>query len=223
MDIKGDDMEFPASIRSVKRSTGETLNFRDVQVAPVSANSREHLMEAAREALLDSLQTSITERMHVPLPSEPQDDDVLVAIPASASLTIYLSNAMFDKRIAPAELARLLDISRQEAHRMLSIRHQTKIDRVADALAAMGVALELAARSVRQIPVYKTADGTPTFRRYQLLTNGTTIANRKVRDVRPYSDETLMLVHNQGTGAQELMLVGNERKRAAIECCFDTD
>lgn len=216
-------MEFPASIRSGKRSTGETLNFRDVPVAPVSANSRERLIGAAREALLDSLQTSITERMRVPLPSEPQDDDVLISIPASASLVIHLSNAMLDKRIAPAELARLLDISRQEVHRMLSIRHQTKIDRVADALAAMGVALELAARRISQIPVYKTADGTPTFRRYQLLANGTTIANRKVRDVRPYSDETLMLVHNQGTGAQELMLVGNERKRAAMECCFDTD
>jgi antitoxin HicB len=214
---------YPAVVDLAKRPNEETLTFRDLLTKPVYANSRENLLGAAREALLDALQDMIAKRVSVPLPSEPQGDEVLVTVPASAALTILLSNTMLDKRIAPTELARLINISRQEAHRMLNLRHPTKLDRVQDALAAVGVELEIAARSIRSIPVYKTKDGTPTFRRYLFNENGCAENNRKVRDIRPRSDEALMLVLNQGTAAQELMLVGKGHKRTAAECCFEQD
>jgi antitoxin HicB len=221
--IKEDTMNYRAAIHRAKRSTDETLTFPDFPIELVSAGSREDLLNAAREALLDVVQEMITARTIVPLPSEPQENEVLLTIPASAALTIHLSNAMLEKRIAPSELARLINITRQEAHRMTNLRHPTKVDRIQDALAAMGVELKIAASRIRSIPVYKTKDGTPTFRRYQLLENGTAENNRKVRDIRPRSDEELALVLNQGTGAQELMLVGKGAKRTAAECCFEQD
>jgi hypothetical protein len=61
------------------------------------------------------------------------------------------------------------------------------------------------------------------LQRNKLLENGTAENNRKVRDIRPRSDEELALVLNQGTGAQELMLVGKGYKRTAAECCFEQD
>ncbi|WP_186200830.1 hypothetical protein [Burkholderia gladioli] len=210
-------MEYPAAFDD----TRTILTMRDLPIEVMNTSSDEHAISSAREKALEIMQQLISQRSVVPAPSDPADDDILVSIPASAALAVLLSNTMLEKGVTAAKLAGLLNLSRQEAHRMLNIHHQTKIDRVHDALAAMGTRLKFELESIRHIPVYKTADGTPTFRRYQLLVDGSAIKNRNVGQVRAYTRESLMLVQNQGTGAQELMLVGPNGHRTAAECCYE--
>ena len=71
--------------------------------------------------------------------------------------------------------------------------------------------------------MHKTQNGTATFCRDQLLEKGQRGDNRKVRDIRLRSEEELALMLNQGTGAQELMLVGRGFMRTAAEYCFEQD
>ncbi|WP_186247365.1 hypothetical protein [Burkholderia gladioli] len=208
-------MIYPAVLDKIST----TLTFRDFATGPIKAIPGEDPTISARIVLLNALQVLISERVRVPQPSEPQENDVLVTLPASAALTVLLSNTMLEKGIVAAELARLMNVSRPEVTRMTNLRHQTKVDRVQDALAAMGAELEIAARNIRGITVYKTKKGIPTFRRYELQNDGSTAYNMKVGEVRPYSDEVLMLVRNPVSGTQELMLVGHGRMRTASECC----
>ncbi|PEH83760.1 hypothetical protein [Burkholderia gladioli] len=210
-------MDYPATFDS----TQTTLTIRDLKIEVMNNSPDKHTIDLAREKVLEAIQQLISQRVKVPGPSDPDAQDILVSIPASAALAVLLSNTMIEKGVTAAKLSGLLNLSRQEAHRMLNIYHQTKIDRVHDALAAMGTRLKFELERIRQIPVYKTADGTPTFRRYQLLDDGSAIKNRNVGQVRAYTDELLMLVQNQGTGAQELMLVGPNGHRTAAECSYE--
>jgi antitoxin HicB len=50
---------------------------------------------------------------------------------------------MLRQQVKPAELARRLNISRQEVTRLNDIRHTTKIDAIAGAMTALGKTLEL--------------------------------------------------------------------------------
>jgi len=47
------------------------------------------------------------------------------------------------QNIPPVELARRLDTTRQEVNRLIDLGHTTKIDRIEDALAALGKELDL--------------------------------------------------------------------------------
>ncbi|WP_186120552.1 hypothetical protein [Burkholderia gladioli] len=210
-------MDYPATFDS----TRTTLTIRDLKIEVMNNSPDKHATDLAREKALEAIQQLISQRVTVPEPSDPDAQDILVSIPASAALAVLLSNTMIEKGVTAAKLAGLLNLSRQEAFRMLNIHHQTKIDRVHDALAAMGTRLKFELESIRQIPIYKTTNGTATFRRYQLLADGSAIKNRNVGQVRAYTNEALMLVENQGTGAQELMLVGPNGHRTAAECCYE--
>jgi antitoxin HicB len=50
---------------------------------------------------------------------------------------------MVKQKIRPIELARRMGIPRQELTRVLNLKHNTKIDTTAQALAALGKHLEL--------------------------------------------------------------------------------
>lgn len=56
---------------------------------------------------------------------------------------VLLLNAMLAEGVTPSELARRMPTTKQEVNRIVNLRHATKIDTIAEALAAMGKELEL--------------------------------------------------------------------------------
>jgi antitoxin HicB len=79
----------------------------------------------------------------IPLPSLPKPRQHWVELPPTVAATVLLHNEMIRQKVRPIDLARRMGIPRQELTRMLNLRHKTKIDSTAAALAALGKRLEL--------------------------------------------------------------------------------
>jgi antitoxin HicB len=85
----------------------------------------------------------IDEKRIVPLPSAQQSGERLVTVPPSVAAKVLLLNEMLAQSVTPSELARRLDTTRQEVNRLTNLDHTTKIDRIADAMSALGRELQL--------------------------------------------------------------------------------
>jgi antitoxin HicB len=56
----------------------------------------------------------------------------------SLSLKCALLNEMIRQDVRPAELAKRMNTSKQEVNRLTTLSHATKVDRIAEALHALG-------------------------------------------------------------------------------------
>lgn len=133
---------YPAAIEP-NGEGGFIASFRDIPEALTEAPTRDEVLDLSADALLVALGFYVESGRAVPSPSVPKAGEVLVDVPPSAAAKVLLLNAMVEKGVRPAELARRLGVSRQEVHRLTSLRHATKIDGVAKALRALGYRLEL--------------------------------------------------------------------------------
>lgn len=122
---------------------GFIASFRDIPEALTEAPTRDEVLDSAVDALLVALGFYVESERAVPSPSVPKAGEMLVDVPPSAAAKVLLLTSMVEKGVRPAELARRLGVSRQEVHRLTSLRHATKIDGVAKALRALGYRLEL--------------------------------------------------------------------------------
>ena len=133
---------YPAAIEP--NGEGDFIaSFRDIPEALTEAPTRDEVLDLSADALLVALGFYVESGRAVPSPSVPKPGEVLVDVPPSAAAKVLLLNAMVEKGVRPAELARRLGVSRQEVHRLTRLRHATKIDGVAKALSALGYRLEL--------------------------------------------------------------------------------
>ena len=82
------------------------------------------------------------DRRPVPTPSA-ADGRPTVALAASVAAKALLFNEMRAQGVKPVELARRLNVPRQELTRLLSPWHATKIDAINAALGALGKRLEM--------------------------------------------------------------------------------
>jgi antitoxin HicB len=74
----------------------------------------------------------------VPLPSSAGSDERLIALPLSIAAKVLLLNEMLTQDVAPSELARRLGTTRQEVNRLNDLSDSTKIDRLDEAMSALG-------------------------------------------------------------------------------------
>ena len=79
----------------------------------------------------------------IPLPSPLKRGQAWVELSPSTTAKIFLHNEMIRQKVRPIDLARRMGIPRQEMTRVLNIKHNTKIETTAQALAALGKRLEL--------------------------------------------------------------------------------
>lgn len=122
---------------------GYLVTFRDIPEAITAGSTKDEARSMSADALLSAMDFYFEDQRVVPPPSEPKKGEELVALPASASAKVLLLNAMIDKKVTPAELARRLNTSPQVVTRIVDIGHATKIDTIAEALEAMGKHLEI--------------------------------------------------------------------------------
>lgn len=100
----------------------------------------------ATDVLLTVMDFYFEDRRPVPMPSKQQEGERMIPLPLSAASKVLLLNEMLAQDVGPSELARRMGTSKQEANRLTDLKHATKIDRIADAMAALGRELDLVVR-----------------------------------------------------------------------------
>jgi len=127
---------------------GFNVTFRDIPEAITCGDTLEDALEMAAGALLTAMEFYFEDRRPVPAPSEPQEGEVLIALPVSVWAKVLLLNEMLAQRVTPAELARRLNTRPQDVTRIVNLGHATKIDTIAAAFRTMGKNLELSVQDV---------------------------------------------------------------------------
>jgi antitoxin HicB len=114
------------------------VTFPDIPEAITQGNNRAHALKMAAEALESAMDFYFEDRRAVPLPSRPKRGQPVVELPPSVAAKVLLLNEMIRQKVRPAELARRIGTTPQEVNRLTNIRHTTRIDRVDEALRALG-------------------------------------------------------------------------------------
>ncbi len=132
---------YPA--RLIEDGAGYVVSFRDIPEALTEGATREAALAMAADALATAMDFYFEDSRQVPGPSQPEDGEDLIDLPASMVAKVLLLNEMLSSRVSPADLARRLSTSPQTVTRIVDLHHSTKIDTIAEAFAAMGKRLVL--------------------------------------------------------------------------------
>lgn len=134
-------LRYPALIEP--DTPGFMVSFRDIPEALTGAETIEEARVMAADALLTAMEFYFEDKRAVPPPSKAKKGEELIALPASVSAKILLLNEMVGQRVTASELARRLNTRPQDVNRIVNMKHTTKIDTIADALAALGKTLQI--------------------------------------------------------------------------------
>ena len=134
-------MKYPATF--TPEAAGITVTFRDIPEAITQGDDEADALSMAKEVLLAAMEVYFDEKRPVPSPSAAQRNDRLIPVPASVLAKILLLNQMLEQNVIPSELARRMATTRQEVNRLIDLKHTTRIDRIEEAMAALGRKLEL--------------------------------------------------------------------------------
>jgi antitoxin HicB len=136
-------MKFPVKLTPDKEDGGFVVTFPDIPEAITQGDTIEEALAMAQDALETALEFYFDDKRAVPVPSKPKRGQYIIELPTSLSAKVLLLNEMVTQRIRPAELARRLHITPQEANRLTNLRHTTRIDTIAAAFETMGRHLEI--------------------------------------------------------------------------------
>lgn len=134
-------MKYPATF--TPEAAGITVTFRDIPEAITQGDDEADALFMAKDVLLAAMEVYFDEKRTVPSPSAPRRGDRLIPVPASVVAKILLLNQMLEQNVIPSELARRMATTRQEVNRLIDLKHTTRIDRIEEAMAALGRKLEL--------------------------------------------------------------------------------
>lgn len=137
-------MKYPATFTPAEEG-GFVVTFRDIPEAIGQGDDEEESRKEAQEALVSAMDFYFEDSRPVPAPSKPRKGERLVALPLSVSAKVLLLNAMIERQVGPSQLARLMGVKPQEVNRIIDLGHNTKIDTVANAMAALGRELDVVA------------------------------------------------------------------------------
>lgn len=135
-------MKYPAHFEPAEEG-GFVITFRDIPEAITQGDDLAEALKEAESSLVDAMDFYFEDGRAVPPPSQAQDGEHLIPLPASLTLKILLLNEMVTQKVGPSELARRLGTSPQVVNRLVDLRHPTKIDTVEEALGCLGKRLEL--------------------------------------------------------------------------------
>ncbi|MBB3213435.1 antitoxin HicB [Herbaspirillum sp. Sphag1AN] len=138
-------MKYPAQFEPDEEAGGFVVTFRDIPEAITQGDTEEEALAMAADVLLHSMEVYFDEKRQVPAPSKARKGERLIDLPASVSAKILLLNEMVAADVWSSELARRMGTTPQEVNRLIDLKHTTKIDRIEEALAALGKCLELSA------------------------------------------------------------------------------
>jgi antitoxin HicB len=135
-------MRYPANFKPAPGGA-YVVSFRDIPEAITQGDDEADAADMAADALLTAMEFYFEDGRPVPAPSEALDGERMIALPLSTASKVLLLNEMLAQRVRPSELARRLGTSNQDVNRLTDLKHPTKIDRIGQAMSALGRELGL--------------------------------------------------------------------------------
>jgi antitoxin HicB len=105
---------------------------------------REDALSRAVGAFEEAIEARISAREPVPEPSKGKASDPRVTLPAQAAVKVLLYQQMHKAGVRKSDLARRMDLHRQEIDRLLDLNHATSLARIEKAFATLGKTLDIA-------------------------------------------------------------------------------
>jgi len=128
---------YPALVR--RDQAGRYLvTFRDLPRCATDGPTRAEALVEAADALEEAIAHRITQGLDIPPPSRVKHRQPAVSLSAQMSAKAALYLAVREVGISKSGLARRLGVVEAEVRRMLDPRHNTRLRRLEQALAALG-------------------------------------------------------------------------------------
>lgn len=135
-------MQYPALLAPAPEG-GFVVTFRDIPEAITQGETEAEALDMAADALLTAMDFYFDDRRVVPAPSKARKGEQLVSLPPSVAAKVLLLNEMVVQGVRPVDLAERLGTTKQEVNRLIDLEHTTKIDRIDEALRALGKRLNV--------------------------------------------------------------------------------
>lgn len=136
-------MEYPARFVRDREVGGYVVSFPDVPEAHTQGDTIDEAEAMAAEALELALTFYTEDWKDLPVPSAPKRGMRMIAVPALSEAKFKLYSALRAAGIKKIELARRLDCSPSQVDRLLDIQHNSRLDQLEAAFAALGKRLEI--------------------------------------------------------------------------------
>lgn len=130
------DFTYPVVLAEDEADGGFVVTFPDV---PEAITQGEDVADALEEAVAGRIRRGD----EIPVPSQPDDGQPVVPVPAQTAAKAALYLALEEAGLSKVELAARLGCDEKEVRRLLDPRHPSKLPRIQAALAALGKRLSL--------------------------------------------------------------------------------
>lgn len=94
-------------------------------------------------AFEEAIAARISDREEIPAPSKGKASDPRVTLPVQAEVKVLLYQQMWKSGVRKADLARKMDLHRQEIDRLLDLNHATSIAKLERAFSVLGKSINI--------------------------------------------------------------------------------
>lgn len=124
---------------------GETLLVTSPDFPEVTTfgENAEDALGYALSAIEEAIESRISRREEIPAPSRSRAKELRVTLCVQAEVKVLLYQAMLTDGVRKADLARRMNMHRQEIDRLLDLSHATNLAKVEAAFAALGRSLKI--------------------------------------------------------------------------------
>ena len=104
---------------------------------------RDDALSYAVGAFSEAIAARMANREPIPTPSKGKPSEPRVALPLQVELKVRLYQSMDNLGVRKADLARKMDLHRQEIDRLLDLNHATNVAKIERAFAVLGKTLDI--------------------------------------------------------------------------------
>jgi antitoxin HicB len=106
-------------------------------------NDEADALSYAVGAFEEAIAARVSYREEIPLPSKGKASDPRVTLPVQAEVKVLLYQQMWKSGVRKADLARKMDLHRQEIDRLLDLNHATSIAKLEKAFSVLGKSINI--------------------------------------------------------------------------------
>jgi len=121
-------------------------SFPDVPEAITFGDTRQDALKRAGQALEAALKIYIDDQKDIPVPRASRRHSPFVVLPALSAAKVALYQAMRAAGLSSVNLAKQLNCSSSQVSRLLDLNQTSPVNRIEDALAALGKRIDLVIR-----------------------------------------------------------------------------
>ncbi len=134
-------------VQIVKEGQAFLARFPDVTFAHTFGETKAECLRNALEALETAFIALMSDRSPIPAPSRIKRGMDFVTLPALSEAKISLYREMLAADLRKADLARRLGWHKPQVDRLLDLRHDSRLDQLEQAFAALGKRMSIAVES----------------------------------------------------------------------------